>query len=226
VEFFSRKLFKFFALGVVSLFFAGVFITAVLFSNVKKVSFSVGFYYLVSDEGYTEASTHLIQLSGGAGYVLTHEGKDYSVLSVYLNEEDGIAVQTALKKDGKSTSLLYKGVQYLHFKGRKEKRNADMYQSALRTLYGYISLLSQTIRRLEEGMTQESCKRVLAPVERQFGYMQKRYQNIYPSFSKVCFDAGKALSALTNKTLYVKDLRYYLCGLSEKYLTLAEEFSL
>ena len=75
MEFFSRKLVKVFLFGIATCFSLGVFIASISLKTVKKISFPVGFYYLVSDEAYTEASTHLTQLSGGAGYTLSHEGR-------------------------------------------------------------------------------------------------------------------------------------------------------
>jgi hypothetical protein len=86
-------------------------------------------------------------------------------------------------------------------------------------------LLEDCIGRLESGMTQEACKRILRVIERQFIYSKWRY-NVYPSFAKVCSQSGESLREICAQTVYLKDLRYLLCWQAEKYVELCEAFSL
>ncbi len=166
-------------------------------------------------------SAEFTRLDGGAGYLVTDGKTQYVALAVYLNEEDGLAVQAGL--DGLSTKLLHKGVYTLYFKGGQKKKST-LYLNALRTLEGYISVLNEGIVRLDKGATQESCKRILTLLRRQFAYAQREYAS-YPSFASSCGAWATTLTELEGGTIYVKDLRYLLCEQVEGYLALCEEFS-
>ncbi len=155
--------------------------------------------------------------------MLETEGERYVVLSVYLNEEDGRAVQENLGGEF-STELLHKGVNSLYFKGKDKKKSA-LYINALRTLEGCVTVLEECISRLEKGATQESCKRILSILQRQFAFAEREYED-YPAFSISCRQWAEELAKLGEDTVYGKDLRFLLCWQVERYLELCKEFSL
>lgn len=199
---------------------------AYILSQVKKVDVRASFFYLVTDDVHVEAGAEFVKLEGGAGYLLRYDDKDYVVLSVYLRESDGLTIQTSLSRNGENTKLLHVGVDVLYFKTYSEKKMCGVYVGALQILRSCMTVLNECISRLEKGMTQESCKRVLTPLGNQFHFLSEEYRNSYPSFAKVCRETVEELSALVSQTVYVKDLRYLLCVLSENYVTLASAFAL
>lgn len=182
-------------------------------------------YFLVSQEANVEVGAHFAQWEGGAGYLFSYKEEDYVAMSVYFEETDGATVQAALLADGKETELLALGGDRLCFKSCTQKKRANAYLGALRAFYGCLQVFGQGIALLEQS-TQEKTKTYYLPLERQFSYLGKEYEQSYPDFSKVCKDGALALRELSSQTLYVKDLRYLLCELSEKYVTLTSAFSL
>ncbi len=208
-----------FAIGVVSfaLFYS------VRLSRTKVVELQKSFYFLVSTDSRVEVSVEFTKLDGGAGYLLEKDNVQYVALAVYLNKEDGIAVQEGLGEE-LPTKILHKGVSALYFKG-KDKKESALYVNALRTLEGCISVLNECIARLEKGSTQENCKRILEILQRQFAFAQKEYEN-YPAFFTSCGEWLQSLKELCEETVYVQKLRYLLCWQVEGYLALCEGFSL
>ena len=180
------------------------------------------FYFLVSADTHIQSATHATRLDGGAGYLLTDGESQYTAYSVYLTVDIARTVQAGMQED---VLLVEKRVDYLAFR-RKYKENADVYQGALNALYGCIGVLTQTISRLENGETQESCKRILQILGRQFGYMSRRYQTIYPAFAAVCKDLQSGVNAMREQVVFCKDLRYLLCLACDEYVRLASVFSL
>ncbi len=191
-------------------------------SRAKEVLLQKSFYFLVSTDSKVEVGAEFAKLDGGAGYLLQEKGETYVALAVYLSEEDAQTVQENLKDY--PTKLLRKGINTLYFKGT-QKKNSVLYVNALRTLEGYISVLSECISRLEKGTTQESCKRILALLQRQLAYAQGEYA-AYPAFSKACSAWASALTEMGESTVYASELRYLLCEQAETYLRLCEEFRL
>lgn len=182
-------------------------------------------YFLVSKETNVEVGAHFSRWEGGAGYLLTHNHNVYVATSVYFSEADGVAVQTALLANGKHVQVLKLGQDKLYFKSYKQKKGANIYLDALRIFYGYLQVFGRGITLLEEG-TQEQATEYYQPLQRQLSFLGEKYKGIYPAFSKVCVKGAIALRELGSKTLYVQDLRYFLCGLSEEYVALTSAFSL
>ena len=219
-EFFYRKLLI--ALCAVALFFTAIpCVYAGIISHAESVDIATDFYFLVSDDVQVEAGAEFARLEGGAGYLLEHGKGEYVALSVYFDKADGLAVQNRLEED---TLLLHKGVKRLYFKG-KTKKKSTLYVHAIRTFEGYISVLNECISRLEKGMTQESCKRLLKLLERQFKHAQTVFGG-YEAFQKVCAESQKELADICEETVYLKDLRYLLCWQAEKYVELCAAFAL
>ncbi|MBQ8446603.1 MAG: hypothetical protein IJX31_02360 [Clostridia bacterium] len=224
-DFFRKKLYKIVAGFAAVCFTAFCLVYALFLFRAKTVEIKVGFFYLVREESNVEVGVEFVKLEGGAGYLLRQDGKDYVVLSVYFNEKDGLAVQSNIINGGK-TQLLYVGVDTLYFKTEDEKKNAPVYVGALQTLREYMEVFSQTITLLEDGATQESIKRILSPLSRQFFYLSRKYADIYPDFSSVCQRYAKRIEEYCAKILFVGDLRYELCAMTGDYLTLANKFSI
>ena len=199
---------------------------SLLLSKIKTVPMGTNFYFLVSEDTHVEAGAEFVKLGGGAGYLLEYENREYAVLSVYLKQSDGEAVQASLFAQGESTEMITIHVDSLCFKTTSDKKDSNMYVGALRSLYGCMTVLEGCVARLEKGMTQEQCKRLLFPLQRQFGFLSKSYEKEYPSFSRLCKQTARKLADLGTQTLYVKDLRYMLCELADNYTQLSAVFSL
>ena len=182
-------------------------------------------YFLVAETTNVEVTAQLSQWDGGAGYFIEYDGVEYVASAVYFKEEDGLAVQAGLLSNGKATKLLRLGKARLYFKSRKQKQNADAYLNALRSFYGCLQVFGRGVSLLEKG-TQEEGKRYYAPIQRQLNYLEKEYGEAYPSFAKVCKKGASVLNDMSAQTLYVKDLRRFLCELSLDYVVLIGEFSL
>lgn len=209
------------ALGVfctLSCIYAGVI------TDAKRVDVNCSFYFLVTNDVKTEVGAEFAKLEGGAGYLLEHDGVEYVTLAVYLEENEGLTVQENLQREGRTTSLLQKGVLALWFKGAK-KRHAYLYVNGLNIFKSYIYLLNETIKSLDEGLTQERCKSLLKTQLKQYQYAKECYWE-YSALSEVFDKSAQQLFAILEEVVYLKDLRYLLCWQTEKYIELCEEFSI
>ena len=223
-NFFTKKITMRFAFIFSLLFISFCVGNAYLITQAKKNNLHTSFYFLVSQDVRIEASTELMKWEGGAGYLIENDGKQYVAYTVFTDKADGERVQRRLTLMGKETLLLPTKTQVLYFKGKK-KRKAGFYTSALELLRSYIILLEECVTRLENGMTQEACKRILKVLARQFHYAKNCYGE-YAEFSKLCQKSGEELILLCQNTVYLKDLRYILCWQAEKYVDLCSAFSL
>ena len=78
---------------------------------------------------------------------------------------------------------------------------------------------------MDEGATQESSKRALNILAKQFSYLQGQYGETFEEFSRVCAKADEELEKLVAGTVFVRELRYLSCMLCDSYVRLCEEFS-
>ncbi len=171
-----------------------------------------------------EVGAEFARLEGGAGY-LYDDGEKYRVaLAVYLQEKDGVEVQDRLLSEGRELALVHKGVDRLYFKGRKREK-AAVYTQALRLWESYMQYLNGCILRLEKGLTQEGCKRLLQELKKQFAYAEETYKG-YDAYAFACGKMEENLCRLEEETVYLKDLRYLLCLQADEFLQLCAEFSL
>ena len=196
---------------------------AVMLNYAIPVWVGKSFYFLVSESTHIDASTHETRLNGGAGYLLDYAGESYVVWSVYFDELDGLAVQAGISEP---TKLINLNVAYLYFQTRADKKNKGVIQGALNSFYGCIDVLSQSLAKLDEGLTQQACKRVLGLLHKEYAYMRAVYQDSYPQFSKICEGLQATLSDMLTKTVYCKDLRYLLCSACDAYIHMASVFTL
>ena len=191
-------------------------------ATVKAVDINANFYFLAVTDPHVEVGAEFAKLQGGAGYVLRRNNFDYAILSVYLNEKEAIAIQNNLQKN---TLLLEITAPNLYFKGNQKKKS-HIYEGALKTFYTKLVVLNEYIKKLDKGMTQENCKRLLARLERMYEYGAEEYKTAYSEYAEICRVSAKELSNVRQGIVYVKDLRYLLCEQAEKYITLCERFSL
>ncbi|MBE5744548.1 MAG: hypothetical protein E7355_00210 [Clostridiales bacterium] len=186
-------------------------------------AFSQNYYFLVSDSTHVEASTHQIVLNGGAGYSMYENGRQYIAFASYLTATEAENVQKNIQDE---TQIITLSAKNLYFKKRKDKKNKKKIVGAFQTLSNCITVLNQEIVRLETGATQESCKRILKILEKQFRYMSKTYDGVFPSCAAVCQKAVTDLVEIGNETVYTSSLRSLQCELCCSYIRLAKEFSL
>lgn len=221
-DFFIKR--RWFALFTAFLFTMLFTLTAYVYTLTRAQFVWLGksFYFLVSADTHIQSATHEAQLNGGAGYLLTDGTCQYTAYSVYLTDDIAYAVQAGMQEE---TLVVEKRAEYLTFRG-KDKEKSRMYQGAFNALYGCMDILTQTISRLENGETQQNCKRILQIIERQFDYMSSTYQTQYPAFASVCKSLSEGIGAIAGKVIFCKDLRYLLCVSCEEYLRLASAFTL
>ena len=190
-------------------------------ATVQAVSHN--FYFLVSDSTHIEVSTHQVVNSGGAGYVLEESEREYVAISVYFSKSQAEIVQSNLSMP---SMVLEKTTENLYFKTKKQKQKAKRITGAFSCLKSCIGVLNGEIERLETGATQQSSKRILSDLRRQFAYLAKEYQKDFVSYAFVCEKASAYLLEITDGTVYVGDLRYLLCALCNSFVDLSKEFSL
>lgn len=222
-EFFKKKYIL--IVGVLTSIFVvlGVYFYTLYLDRATVEAVSQNYYFLVSNSTHVEASTHQIVMDGGAGYLLEKDGQKYVTVSTYLTGDEAESVQNSLDMD---TQIITFGVEKLYFKTREQKANAKQIKGAFQSLANSIEVLSQTIVRLENGGTQEACKRVLEILKRQFAYLGKAYATLLPSYSQLCQGAEKQIEKLVEDTVFVSNLRCLQSELCYSYVCLAREFSL
>lgn len=184
------------------------------------------FYFLVSDYESVEVSTQMIGLQGGAGYSLSYKNGEYAAYSVYFSEEESHTAQSSVAKIGESAEIVTVTSSPLYLKTPKQKKEAKLITGAFESLYGCMQVLNGETKRLERGATQESSKRILQTLSRQFAFLGKAYAETVTGYKKVCENAEKRLLEATAGIIYAKDLRYILCELSVAYANLSKNFSL
>lgn len=222
-EFYLRKK-RFYIIGCFILI--SFVLTTSVYAFVLQQSDSVWvgktFYFLLSKNVHVEAGAYEAQQNGGAGYLFSENGKEYVALSVYLDGEIGASVAKELQ----DVVLVEKSVGQFHFTTKREKKNHLQYVSAFDCLYAYVSILEREIFRMDKGGTQESSKRVLNLLKRQFSFQRKKYQALFPDYAKLCDAATERLSKITDGVVLLKDLRYLLCYLADGYVQLSSRFVL
>ena len=183
------------------------------------------FYFLVDTSSHVQASTHEVQLVGGAGYLLQNENGAVVAFSVYVDETDATRAKDLLKKTGTNANVLALQSGTLKIQ-RKDRENAKRLQGAMESLYGNICVLEKEIARLENGATQQSSARILDTIARNLEYLAKTYGEYYGAYGKLCLETAKTLKAQKEEIIYVKDLRYLQCALCVSYLDLVENYPL
>ncbi len=222
-DFFAKKLYLA-AVGIALAFFTlSTLLYAAFLWQAQSVWVGHSFYFLLSSTEHIEAGVYDAQWKGGAGYLLEHEGKEYVTLSVYLHEEEGVAVQNSMAE---STRLLQIDVGQLYFKTCEEKKKATLYQDALNCLHSCMEVLDGEINRLANGATQQSTLRILDILWRQLNYLSAVYADDFPKYAQACKCASKQLNDILSNVVYVKDLRYLLCDMTASYLQICGDFSL
>ncbi len=213
--------------GVLSvLFTCSAFLYAKTLESAQTVGTEKNFYFLVSDSNSLEVSTQITRLQGGAGYSLLYEEGEYAAYSVYFSENESLAAQSSVAQTGESAEILVVKSAPLYLKTKKQKKHAALIGGAFESLYGCMQVLNGEIKRLERGATQESSKRILQTLSRQFSFLGKEYAERVAGYKEACENAEKRLLEATAGIVYAKDLRYILCELSVAYANLSKNFFL
>lgn len=218
-----KKIYKILIISIAFSIVGFSFVYAVYLSSATIVDTKRTFYFLVSSSTHIEASAHDVTQMGGAGYLLEENEKEYVAISVYSSRNQAVAISTVLTNA--PTKILIKEASKLYLKSVKQKRQMQTYKNAFLLLSNWIDFLEQEIKRLEKGATQQSCKRILQSLQKQF-VVGNRYETVFPSFTQTCLMANESLSDILHSIVYVADLRYLLCELSDGYIRLSEEFSI
>ena len=210
---------------VVVFFFSGLGVF--VFARRRMVEIDVGkdFYFLVDTSSHVQASTHEVQLVGGAGYLLQTQGEVAVAFSVYVSERDATRAKDLLKQTGNKADIvkLVSGNLYLP---RKDKEKMQALKGAFESLYGNICVLEQEIARLENGATQQSSARLLAVLERNLVYLAKEYGKDYAEYATFCLQTAKAINERRSGIIYAKDLRYLQCVACVSYGDLVKNYNL
>ena len=205
-------------------------LSAFFYAKTLESALAVGakknFYFLVSDYESVEVSTQMIGLQGGAGYSLIYQNGEYAAYSVYFTESESRAAQSSVTQTGARAEIVTVTSSPLYLKTPKQKKTAKFIAGAFENLYGCMQVLNGEISRLEHGATQESSKRILKTLSRQFSFLGKEYAETVSGYKETCENAEKRLSEATASVVYAKDLRYLLCELSVAYANLSKNFSL
>lgn len=222
----NKKLIKRTVCALAVTFTFGCVAYAEFLTNAQTVSADKNFYFLVSTSTHVEASTQTAIHNGGAGYSLALNEREYVALSAYSQQSDGEQARVVMTGKGENTELLTLGLGKLYFKTSKEKKNASKIVGGLESLYGCIKVLEKEIARLEDGATQQSSKRILQTLSKQFSFLKTEYERIFPSLAKVCAEADSEIQTVCADIVYVSRLRYLHCSLCDSYVALGKEFSL
>ena len=219
-DLFLKKYLKSVLIGILVLIFIGILGYTGSVSNKKRIEVRKNFYFLVSTSTHVEASTHFVSWSGGSGYLLEDNGREYVVFSVYLQKEDALSVQELLKEP---TQLITRSVECLYTSDENLSKGV---KGAFQTYYGWLTVLQNEINRLAQGCTQQSSKRILNILKKQMEYSSKKYENDFSDYADVCKIGAEQLTQITNGTVYVKDLRYLLCEFCVAYCQLANLYTI
>ena len=209
----------------VSFTFSALFYAKTL-ENAQAVGEERNFYFLVSDGRSVEVSTQMIELQGGAGYSLSYDSGEYAAYSVYFTEDESRAAQSSVVQTGDNAEIVVVKSAPLYLKTPKQKNCAALIKGAFESLFGCMQVLNGETKRLEKGATQESSKRILQTLARQFSFLGKTYAEAVAGYKETCENAEKRLLEMASDVVYTKDLRHLLCELSIAYAHLSKNFSL
>ncbi len=224
-NFYKRIVESFFRYGSIMIVLCILFYTAFL-QRVTTVFYSLNYYFLLSGNLNIEASTAITKLEGGAGYLIEDNGEEFVVFSVYLDGDSAEKVRRNLLKEGEETKILSKSVDKLYLKTPTQKRNATVYLGGLRSFQDCVEILNQTVTILDNGGTQEDCKRRLTILQRQMEFLSKELIEGYSVLSKSCKEIASKISRYVDTIVYAKDLRYLLCEMAEENIRLVSVFKL
>ena len=224
---FWKKRIRLIVTGVLSTFVViAALVYAYALTGVQKIAIGKTFYFVLSDSEHVEAGAHFVSQNGGAGYVLERSASKYVVYAVYLEKADAESVQAALQTYGDEARIVGERVDALYVKGNRSK--AEEVCGTFSSFYGCIEVLNGEISRLSAGATQQSSKRILATLRRQFAYLRARYEDReeYAAFSDLCASAEAALRESIEGTVLLKELRYLQCAWCDAYIRLAKTYTL
>ena len=223
-DFFLKKQFKKILVSVLVAWFACVACFTGKICNTVAVNVDKQFYFLVSPSMHIQASTHFVEWSGGAGYLLKAKKQEYVAYAVYLSKDEGVAAQTSTANE--ETQLLSFSVEKLYFNKQTTDRYIKRIKGAFESFYGCLLVLDGGIDNLSHNGTQEDIKNILLVLQKQFDFLSQEYKNIFSEYAIICKKATEAVGGLLCGTIFLKDLRYLLCELCVNYIDLSKVFAI
>ena len=196
---------------------------AYTYTQVDTAVLGERFYFLVSNSAHVQASTQTVVLNGGAGYLLNNTQVAYSV---YFSQDEVMRASAQVQELDEGVEQVSLLADHLYFRTSSQKRDKEQILSAFENLRGCMQVLQEEIARLDHGATQESSKRILKTLQKQFAYLKKIYAGKFPAFANVCNLANEQLDQIVAGIVYNRDLRYLLCDLTVSYVDLSQNFSL
>lgn len=214
-----------FLVGAISVCFTiFAFFYAGILANVQTMQAERSFYFLVSNSAHVEVSAHTVRFQGGAGYFLDCDKGEYAAYAVYFSIGESQTALQSLKSVEENAEIIELKANPLYRK--RGNAPSEEVKGAFNCLYAYMQILQNEISRLEKGATQESSRRILGRLARQFSYLGEHNAKSVSGLENVCGYAQACLSEWIKDVIYVKDLRYLLCELSVAYVDLSENFLL
>ena len=206
------------------------FVAASLFYSINlstrtRVSITTTFYFLVKSEMHVAASVELIQMQGGAGYLLNKGNDEYVVLSVHLTEDDATVTALTVSNLGQNVALLVEQVNALYFRFN-DRNHTEFYCNALNVFKGNMYVLENIINLLDEGEVQTQIKYLLSTILKRLNFLAECYKSTYKEFSNTCNSIAKMLNNNIQGVVFAKDLRYILCAMADGYLKLCKAFAI
>ena len=217
-----KKLLGTLSLGIVFI----CFVFACVLSSVQTYTLGKTFYVLVSSSKHIQASTHTAQNLGGAGFLFSDENTDYVAYAAYTSQTEGMQAQRELNAIGQDALLLPVTVETLYFKSPQDKKKSEQIIAVFAWLETQLDLLKQEIKLFERGITQQAVRRLLVTQGKQFAYAKEEYSSILPAFSKVCTSAQSQIDEMINGIVYLKDMRFLHCYLTQAYVDMSKRFAL
>lgn len=204
--------------------FAFVVVCIIYSFAVKKadvVRIQNNYSFVVKRYENAEVGSFESEQLGGAGYTMRIDGQTCVAVSVYENLTDAERICQEL---GSEYAVYTMRPNDLYLLTNSQKLCAGKYKGAFSSLDGCIQVLAGEIARLDKGATQQSSKRILNGLKRQFSYLAKSYQTDFPEYADVCQSAEEQLQEDTTDVVYARKLRALLCKLCESYCNLTRQF--
>ncbi|MGN0808083.1 MAG: hypothetical protein ACI4MN_06535 [Candidatus Coproplasma sp.] len=124
-----------------------------------SLNYAATFYYVCYDSPPDNSSivsiSDLVHSYGGAGYIVSSNGKNYVTVSCYYSQEDANTVCTQLNKRGLSCSVVKAQTPKRKLYGSARK-NSNKYEGSLNTLYSISKTcynLANSVDKFEVGQT-------------------------------------------------------------------------
>ncbi len=209
--------------GVCLLFIVGVALSFLIAPKSYKVDTTFYFLVLPVEDKTVSAWSQNVYVSGGAGYVFTHEKQDYVALASYPTQAVAEGVQGTLQEKGQEVLILPLTLNALYFVGRENVEAQASVEGTVTTLLGCTQLLYNTANGVDSGQyTQNEARAVIDELKRVLVGLQSEG---LAAFDNLLGGAVKECTAMTSGIIYAKDIRYLQLSLSHGLYSLQEVFT-